>query len=96
MSDAWEVEDFLQDKGVWVNGMRKDNEPAHMDSYMSVTRYDVLVPAILEIKDRYTLDQWKQMADDWIWHKYHSPNCYLLGCEVYRTILRVERVAEGK
>jgi hypothetical protein len=92
--DTWEVEDYLQEEGVYVNA--HSGKMAHMDSYMTITLYNKLVPALLKIKDKYTPKQWEEMAENWLHPSAFCPNQRLLGYEVYRTILGRNRLEEIK
>lgn len=90
--NIWELEDYLQNCGVYTNAF--SNKPAHMDSYLTLTNYNILVPALLKIKDKWTLEQWIEIANDALAFGYLSPNSALLGYEIYHTILGRNRLDE--
>lgn len=94
MADLWDLESYLYNHNVYTNGLRDTNESAHMDSMFTITNYDRLVPALLEIKDKYTPKEWEKIANDALSFGYLSPNSALLGYEIYRTILGRNRLDE--
>ena len=71
-SDIMEIEDFLQGKCVFISGI--DGRNQHMDSYMTIIDYDKLKKNLNEIKNNYTINQWKQISNHWNEHAYLSPN----------------------
>jgi hypothetical protein len=83
--NTWELEDYLQDEGVYTNGLYGGF--SHMDSYMTITNYDKLIPALIKIKDKFTLVEWGEMAEEFIYQGYISPNSFLLGKQIQHTIL---------
>lgn len=70
--DIMEIEDRLQASGVFENGL--DGRPAHQDAYMTIINYKKLDVAFATMKDDYTVEQWKQIAEQWKSHAYLSPN----------------------
>jgi len=70
--DIMEIEDHLQESGVFENGI--DGRPAHMDAYITVIDYKKLDCAFRDIKNNYTVEQWRQIAGHWESHAYLSPN----------------------
>lgn len=59
----FEVEDFLQNEGVFLNG--NSGETAHMDSYMTVIDFVKLRSAVEKIKAELSEEEWAEVLDDW-------------------------------
>lgn len=77
---AWEIEDFLQSKNVFENGIT--GKPAHSDSYMTVIGYTNLIDAL--DNNEFTEEQWLDSAEYWESQNYLSPIIGLLGRAVKR------------
>lgn len=73
-----EVEDYLQEQGVFYNGLRGEEHTAHMDSYMTCTNFMKLRAAWDVLKDRFSKEQWENMIAGWKYHAYCSPNCGII------------------
>lgn len=73
---AWEMEELLQDAGVFRNGI--DDRPAHMDSYMTVIDFVIFEKTWFEIKDKFTKEEWLDSAEYWLSMGYLSPTIKLL------------------
>jgi hypothetical protein len=60
MEKLWEIEDYLQFEGVFVNGLT--DRPAHMDSYMTVIDFKILDSVDLE---KFKPEEWQQAIEEW-------------------------------
>jgi hypothetical protein len=85
-SDFWEFEDYLDSKNVYINGI--DGRTAHMDSYMTITDYNKLIPALQEIKERYTHNQWIEFHKYFNYMSYLSPNAGILASVIERLFIK--------
>ena len=81
-SRAFEMEDLFQEAGVFVNGLT--DRPAHMDSYMTVLDFTVFEKTWLEIKDKFTKEEWLDSSEYWISMAYICPMANLLGKTITR------------
>ena len=81
-SKAFEMEDLFQEAGVFVNGLT--DRPAHMDSYMTVLDFTVFEKTWLEIKDKFTKEEWLDSSEYWISMSYICPMASLLGKTITR------------
>lgn len=82
---AWELEDYLQSKEVYTNAL--NGSIAHSDSYMTVTNFDKLYLALEDIRDKYTIDQWRELHDYFDSQSYLSPNLCILASVIKRKII---------
>jgi len=80
MSKILEIEDYLQDKDVFINGI--SGKPAHMDSYMSIIDFKKLEQAVK--KSSFTQKEWKEAAESWEVVSYISPTTKLLSKTIQR------------
>jgi hypothetical protein len=81
-----EVEDILQEKGVFYNGLRGEDHHAHMDSYMTCINWTIFEKVWSELADKYTKNQWLGLVKYWEAHSYCSPNCGILAATIKRKI----------
>jgi hypothetical protein len=70
--EAWEIEDYLQEEGVFQNAL--DGRKAHADAYNTIIDYKLLEEAINKIMPKYTTEQWGKLAEYWKGNAYLSPN----------------------
>jgi hypothetical protein len=84
---ANEVEDALQEAKVFYNGLRTEEDTAHMDSYMTCINYKIFFEMIEKLKDKYTVEQWKGMIKYWDYQSYLSPNSYIIARMFERIIV---------
>lgn len=73
---SWEVEDYLTDNNVFLNGFREVDTPASLGAYGTVISYTNLENAIN--KSSYTKEQWLKCIDAWKGNEYLSPTFTLL------------------
>lgn len=74
---VWQMEDELQKRNVFVNGI--NGRPSHSDSYMTVIDTTAFDKAWEEIKDMATKEEWLEYADYWKEQGYLTPTLKLLG-----------------
>jgi hypothetical protein len=88
ISNREEIEDFLQEKGVFYNGLRGEEHHAHMDSYMTCINWKKLEEAWNELKPKYTKEQWEDLIKHWKHFGYCSPNCTILALTFERWLAK--------
>jgi hypothetical protein len=95
MDNILDIEDALQEAGVFYNGLRGEDSHSHMDSYMTCINYKVLEDVWNKIKDKYVKEEWLRIAKYWNHNAYLSPNCYMLACFICRKIkVKMEEIKE--
>lgn len=77
-NDIMEVEDTMQEAGVFYNGLRGEDSHCHMASYMTCINYNLLEKVWLTIVDKYDKEQWLYIARYWMNQSYLSPVFYQL------------------
>ena len=82
---AWEIEDFLQEQNVFQNAL--DGRCAHIDAYNTIIDYKLLEAAVCDIRNHYTPEQWKAVAEYWNGNAYLSPNQAQLAAFIKRCVL---------
>ena len=65
----WEIEDYLQSKNVFLNGIT--NKPAHSDSYMTIVDYNNLDEVLQD--NPYNLSSWKEAIEYWLTNENMQP-----------------------
>lgn len=81
---AWEIEDSLQNYGVYQNMF--DGRNSHMDSYGTLTDYVKLQEWWKENKDKYSVEEWRKVALYEKGHAYISPNASQLSAFILSQI----------
>lgn len=81
---SWDIEQELDDRNCFVNGLT--DKPASLGAYLTVLDYKALKKAIVEIRDKFTTDQWLEAVDYWNSQSYLAPTFKLLSNEVKRLI----------
>lgn len=82
-SDIVEIEDELQLAHVFYNGLRGKDHSSHMDSYMSLINWEKLEEMWAKLKDRFSQEQWVEIANYWRGQGYISPNSSVLYVYVF-------------
>lgn len=82
MSKLWEIEDYLQSKDVFENGL--NGRPCHMDSYMTVINFTNLKVALNSIP--FSKDEIIDACSNWEASSYLSPIHKLLSIYVKRDL----------
>lgn len=88
VSNREEVEDHLQEKGVFYNGLRGEEHHAHMDFYMTCINWKKLEECWNELKSRFSGEQWQNMIKQWKYHAYCSPNCGIIASTFERWLVQ--------
>ncbi len=73
---SWDVEDYLTDKMVFLNGFRDVDESASLGAYGTVISHINLMKAFDEAT--YTKEEWLKCIDAWHGHAYLAPTFELL------------------
>ena len=84
MSKLWEIEDELQARDVFVNGI--DGRICHSDAYMTVLDYNALDKAWPEIFPMFTIKDWEDACEELIYFGYLSPVLKLTGLTIKRKL----------
>ena len=76
------LEDFLQHNGVFVNGLR--GTTCHMDSYMTIVKYDRLDKCVALLVEQYepSKEQWQRLTDHWLRNANSQPPVRIVGIEI--------------
>lgn len=81
---SWEIEEYLTENMVFLNGFRDDDTTASLGAYGTVISYTNLVKAFEA--STFTKEEWLKGVDDWEGHAYLAPTFSLLALWVLRLI----------
>ena len=80
----WEVEDYLTDNMVFINGFKDKDETASLGAYGTIISYVNLKEAI--DKSKYSKEEWEKCIEYWKSQSYLGPSFTLLALWVERII----------
>lgn len=81
---TWNIEDYLTQKMVFLNGFRDKEESASLGAYGTVISYTNLEKAFIESK--FTKEQWLEAVELWKYQSYLGPTFSLLSIWVSKLI----------